>query len=149
MYCRPFLRSVCAARSGVVFFDSRYECSLSTADLVVLCWAWPLFLLVVLRFLLLDETQIWLGDLRVVGCSLGLFVFGCFRFSWITARTRPQCYVLFLLLPLLLLSGPSLRQHRPHRRGKKNRPHQVPGPLPLQVWYLEAFGFSGIDVDEI
>ena len=45
--------------------------------------------------------------------------FGCFRFSWITARTRPQCYVLFLLLPLLLLSGPSLRQHRPHRREKK------------------------------
>ena len=43
MSCRPFLRSVCAARSGLVFFDSRYECSLSTADLVVFCWVWPLF----------------------------------------------------------------------------------------------------------
>ena len=37
------MQNVCAARSGVVFFDSRYECSLSTADLVVFCWAWPPF----------------------------------------------------------------------------------------------------------
>ena len=47
--------------------------------------------------LLSDETQIWLGDLRVVLCR-GFFV--CllvgFRFLWIAACTWPQCYVLHL-----------------------------------------------------
>ena len=38
------------------------------------CWAWPLFCCWFCVGLLSDETQIWLGDLRVVGCW-SLFVF--------------------------------------------------------------------------
>ena len=51
--------------------DSRCGCSLSTAAVVVFCWAWPLFAVGAVSGLLSDETQIWPGDLRVV-------VFWCF-----------------------------------------------------------------------
>ena len=51
------MRNFCAARSGVVFFDCCYECSLSTADLVVFWLGLAPFSLLVLRLSALGRNE--------------------------------------------------------------------------------------------
>ena len=56
----------------------------------------PCPVLCVVCGLLSDETQIWLGDLRVV--LLGAcFLFVCLVYMWIAATYMDPCDVLFVL----------------------------------------------------
>ena len=62
-----------------------------------LCWAWPLSFCWFCVCLLSDETQIWLGDLRVVVCRR-LLVFVCFGFFRFVDGCRYIATVLCTLL---------------------------------------------------
>ena len=106
--------------------------SLSTAVVVVFVGACPFLFVGAVFGLLSDETQIWLEDLRVV--------FWCWVFRFLFRFFNVDCYVhghsvmywVFASV-LQLLSGPSLVQHRPNQRKKKNNMRWTTWRKPIGV----------------
>ena len=93
-------RSLFVIFSQWVSCDSHCECSLSTVVVFVFVGPCPVLCALLLLFgLLSDETQIWLGDLRVVWCGacLVLFVFGS-HVDCCCVHGHSVMYLVFLLI---------------------------------------------------
>ena len=79
----------------------------------------PFCVAFVLSGLLSDETQIWLGDLRVLVFWFLCVFFVVSAFCGLLVVHGHSVMYCILLLPLQFLSGPSLERHRPYPEKEK------------------------------